>query len=200
MLPDISQPEFWNAAYLQKQPPRWDIGHVAPPIARMVVEGAVPPGRVMVLGAGLGHDAIHLARSSFAVTTVDFAPAAAQSLRKRVAELGLPIEVLEEDLFQLPARGLGPFDAVLEHTCFSAIDPRRRAEYVEAVHALLGPGGHLFGLFFAHGRSGGPPFSCDEDELRRLFTPRFELLRLQRAPDSVESRASQELEFLFRRR
>jgi methyl halide transferase len=92
----------------------------------------------------------------------------------------------------------GPFDAVMEHTCFCAIDVSRRAEYVDTVFHALRPGGVLFGLFYAHGKEGGPPFDTSEAEIHELFAPHFHLQRLQRAPDSFEARAGKELEFVFR--
>ncbi len=65
----------------------------------------------------------------------------------------------------------------LEHgdsTCFCAIDPARRPEYVELVRAILKPGGWLLACFFPVGEgTGGPPFSATRDEVRRLFTPAF---------------------------
>ena len=76
------------------------------------------------------------------------------------------------DLFELgrtPAR----YDLIAEHTCFCAIDPLRRDEYVDQVAAALVPGGALVGLFYAHGRPGGPPFTVDADELRARFGRRF---------------------------
>jgi len=92
----------------------------------------------------------------------------------------------------------GPFDAIVEHTCFCAIDVERRPEYVEAVARALVPGGTLLGVFYAHGREGGPPFDTTEAEVRRLFSTRFEIERLQVARDSFEVRAGKELEAVLR--
>ena len=54
---------------------------------------------------------------------------------------------------------------VVEHTCFCAIDPSRRSDYLGAVTRLLVPGGWLLGLFWCHDRPGGPPFGSDPQQL-----------------------------------
>lgn len=199
MSEQVSSAAFWNSHYLTGDT-RWDKGRAAPPIERMIAEGVVPPGRVAVLGAGRGYEALQLAGRGFQVTAVDFAEEACRSIREAAAARGLPIEVLQADLFDLPRSHAGAFDSLLEHTCFCAIDPSRRAEYVRVVEQLLPPGGALFGLFYAHGRPGGPPFTTSEEEVRQLFSPGFQLERLTRAPDSFPGRVGEELEFLFRRK
>jgi cyclopropane fatty-acyl-phospholipid synthase-like methyltransferase len=186
----------WNDRYL-KGDTGWDKGAPAPPIARLLREGVVPPGaRVAVIGCGRGHDAVEAARLGFHVTAVDFAPEAVAATVENARAAGVTLEARREDVFQLR----GPFDAVVEHTCFCAIAVERRGEYVEAVADALAPSGVLVGLFYAHGREGGPPFDTTEDEVRRRFAPRFTLERLRRAPDSFAARQGAELEAVFRRR
>lgn len=97
----------------------------------------------------------------------------------------------------MPRTHAGAFDAVLEHTCFCAIDVERREEYVRAVRDLLAPNGRLFGLFYAHGKPGGPPSTTSEAEVRALFSRDFEIEVLKTAPDSFEARAGKKLEFVF---
>lgn len=198
MNEQLSSAGFWNARYLAGDT-GWDKGRVSPPIARMVDEGLVRPGRVVALGSGPGWEALHLARRGFEVTAVDFAPEACRRLSERAAKAGLTVRVLEADLFELAHAWSGAFELVLEHTCFCAIDPTRRGDYVRTVSSLLVPGGRLFGLFYAHGRDGGPPFTTSEAELREAFTPAFTFERLVRAPDSLPGRAGEELEAVLRR-
>ncbi len=198
MSADVSKAQFWNERYLRAET-GWDKGQPAPPLVRLAQE-RVAGSPLLALGAGRGHDALHFAKAGYAVTALDFAPEACAAIRAAATAQGVALEVLEADLFELPATHAGRFASALEHTCFCAIDPARRAEYARAVHALLAPGGVYFGLFYAHGREGGPPFTTDEAELRALFGPLFELTRLVRAPDSFPARAGEELEFVFRRR
>ena len=68
-----------------------------------------------------------------------------------------PIEWRLQDLFTLPHTDSGHYDLVLEHTCFCAIDPARRAEWAEVAARILRPQGRLLALFYTHDRPGGPP-------------------------------------------
>ena len=42
-----------------------------------------------------------------------------------------PVEILQHDIFTLPAQLDGSFDYMLEYTCYCAIDPKRRAEFAD---------------------------------------------------------------------
>jgi methyl halide transferase len=200
MIEDVSRADYWENLY-QTNEDGWDKGKVSPPIARMLRERFLSPGaRICVVGAGPGHEAFEAAGLGFRVTAVDFAPSSMRQLREGAARTGTTLELLEADLFALPRSRAGGFDAVLEHTCFCAIDVGRREEYAEAMRQLLVPGGVFFGLFYAHKKEGGPPFSTTEAEVRSLFAPRFELERLVVPADSFENRRGNELEAVFRRK
>lgn len=199
-LRTVSDPDYWNDLYIARET-GWDKGRAAPPIVRLLDEGLVPDGGTLVVfGAGRGHDALYAARVGLEVTAVDFAEEAANHTRASARAAQLDLEVLEENVFALPTLRPHAFDAALEHTAFCAIDPTRRPDYVEMVHAVLRPGGLFFGLFYAHGRPGGPPFATTEDEIRELYEPRFTVERLKIADDSFPSRSGEELEFVFRRK
>lgn len=198
--PDLSHPDYWNDLY-RASDTGWDKGRPAPPLVRLLGGSLVPRGApLVVLGAGRGHDALEAARAGYAVTAVDFAEEAVKAIRAASRDQAIPLEALQQDVFRLADSHPGAFDGALEHTSFCAIDPARRAEYARMVHTVLRPGGLFFGLFYAHGRPGGPPFTTDEAQLRGLFGPLFEIERLTRAADSFPNRAGHELEFLFRRR
>ena len=200
MSDDINTAAYWENLYRTGEA-GWDKGSVSPPIARLLRDGILPPkAHIAIIGAGPGHEVFEAAKLGFTVTAVDFAPTSLRQLREGAQRTGTLFEILDRDLFTLPATHAGKFDAVLEHTCFCAIDPKRRALYVDTVRALLAPGGLLFGLFYAHGKEGGPPHTTDEAELKALFSKTFVLERLLRAPDSFEVRKGNELEVLFRPR
>lgn len=190
---------FWSTLY-RTGDTRFDKGRVAPPIARMARDGDLPRGRILVPGAGRGHDALALAQLGFMTTAVDLAPEACEAAVAEARTLGVPLEVRCEDALVETLRARrGQFDAIVEHTFFCAIDPALRPEYVEACADLLRPGGVLAGLFFVLGRPGGPPFDVTETEIRGLFGTRFALERLRPAPDSFPERLGRELEFRFLR-
>jgi SAM-dependent methyltransferase len=186
--------DYWNSLYVSGDT-NWDKGAPAPPLKRLFQSGVVKPAASLVfVGCGPGHDAIEAARQGYRVTAVDYASEAIKRSKANAAKAGVTLDLVQADLFDLQ----GPFDAVVEHTCFCAIDVGLRPRYVDKVASLLAPGGTLFGLFYAHGREGGPPFDTNEAEVRGLFSTRFEVERLRRAPDSFPARAGLELEAIFR--
>ncbi|MBK8260697.1 MAG: methyltransferase domain-containing protein [Nannocystis sp.] len=195
-----SDPEFWQELYASGGD-RWELGQPAPPLAAYL-EADPPRGQdALVVGCGRGHEARLLARLGAQVTAIDLAPAAITDARALLArdEPHLHVDFQVGDLFDL--RGRPPaFDLVLEHTCFCAIEPTRRGDYVRAIADALRPGGRLIALFYAHGRPGGPPYTVDEDELLRRFQPDFEVERLLLAEGSIPQRAGHELLGVLRRR
>ena len=191
---------FWNQRYLDKNT-GWDLGHPAPPFVRLVEKGEFgPPGRVLIPGAGRSHEGVYLASRGYDVTCVDFAPQAVSEAKEAARQAGVKITVLEEDFFRLDTRRTGTFDYLVEQTCYCAIDPSLREAYVEKAYELLSPGGLLIGLFYAHGREGGPPWTTTEEEVRTLFKKRFDLLSLGVTDWSVESRKGEELLGRLRRK
>ena len=189
--------DFWSTLY-RTGDTRFDRGRVAPAILRMAQDGDLPRGRLLVPGAGRGHEALALARLGFVTTAVDLAPEACEAADASAKALGVPLEVRCEDVLVDTLRSRrGQFDAIVEHTFFCAIDPSLRPDYVDACAELLRPGGVLAGLFFVLGRPGGPPFDVTEPEIRGLFAPRFALERLRPERDSFPERRGRELEFRF---
>lgn len=187
----------WNQRYLDGTT-AWDKGVVAPPIARLLREGVVAAGAsIAVVGAGRGHEAFEAARLGFRVTAFDYAPEATVALRATSQASGVSIDVVQGDVLRLHQTHARQFDAVLEHTCYCAIDPSERDAYVVAVSGALHPGGLLFGLFYNHGRPGGPPFDTTEADVRSRFVG-FSIERLVRARDSFSSRRGEELEAVLR--
>lgn len=196
----VSDSSFWEERYQAGQP-GWDLGRPAPAFEDLLSASDRPaPGRIAVVGCGRGSDAYLFARQGFAVVGFDFAPSAVEASRAGAASEGLTTaEFVRADIFAIPEAYRGSFDYVLEHACFCAIDPARRAEYVEVIRKLLRPGGSLIALFMAHGQPGGPPFTTDADEIRRLFGAAFEIERLEPPANSVESRRGKEILGILRR-
>jgi hypothetical protein len=123
---DVNLPSKWEADYEGKTD-GWDLGGPTPIFKRLMAGDEFKPGRLIVPGAGRGHDAREFARHGFEVTAVDFSAHAVGEMR-RLASPDAPVEILQSDLFKLPAGLDASFDYVLEYTCFCAIDPKRRGE------------------------------------------------------------------------
>jgi SAM-dependent methyltransferase len=197
MLEDVNLPNKWEADYLRKTD-GWDLGGSTPVFKNIAASRRFPPGRMIVPGAGRGHDAREFARQGFQVTAVDFSPYVISEM-KRLADPQAPVEILQSDLFTLPHTLDGSFDYALEYTCFCAIDPKRRPEYANLITRLLKPGGVYIDLAFPlDGRAGGPPFAVSDSELFDLYQNRgFKLLSREVPLNSVSPRRGAEELFIF---
>lgn len=195
-----AQIEFWEERYQANQA-GWDIGQPAPPFVDLMNEADAPsPGKMIVLGCGRGHDALFFAQQGFEVLGVDFAPSAISTCQERAKEFGLQEKTRFEqaDIFELLPHYQQAFDYILEYTCFCAILPEQREEYVQLVRGLLKPGGKLIATFFTHGRAGGPPFDTNRTQLRQLFSAYFEFERLEPVARSAPQRHNEETFGLLR--
>ena len=201
-------PTDWESCYRIGETP-WDKGEPAPPLLEWLAQpGHRLQGSVLVPGCGLGHDVRAIAATGQTHETVglDVSPAALEQARRQPVT-GNEIYV-QADLFDLPPEYLGRFDWVFEHTCFCAIDPARRADYVRAVAGALKPGGHLLAIFYldpwAGGEppppGGGPPFATSTEELDRLFAGSFDVLEEAVPTRAYRGREGRELRRLFRMR
>jgi SAM-dependent methyltransferase len=198
MSDDPAAPQFWESRY-ETGDTGWDLGQPAPPFVDLLSGPDAPSvGSMIVLGCGRGHDAIFFAQNGFQVTAVDFSRLALNDAHHNADRAGVEVELVEHDLFSLPASYDHRFDYVLEHTCFAAILPSKRNDYVQVVKRLLKPGGLYVALFFAHGRPGGPPFNTTVEEVRDLFSPYFAIERLEAPSRSIEVRMGKELFALMR--
>ncbi|MCA9662852.1 MAG: methyltransferase domain-containing protein, partial [Myxococcales bacterium] len=186
---DPNEPEFWDSMY-RRGFTGWELGRPAPPLASYFAAHPPQGKRALVVGCGRGNEARMLADHGADVIAIDIAATAIAQAASLPSPR--PIDFRVANVFDL--RGQPPaYDLIVEHTCFCAIDPARRGDFVDAVRDALVPGGALVGLFFAHGRDGGPPFSVTADEVRARFADGFTVDRLERATDSVISRRGEEL-------
>ena len=176
-MPDVGHPAFWEDLYARGGD-GWDTGHPAPPLVDMVEDTPPPRGRVAVPGCGRGHDARFLARHGYTVTGFDFAPVAIRAARTLARLERIEVTFEQRDVFGLAPDYTDAFDGVWEYTCYCAIDPGRRDDYVRAMADILKPGGWFLACFFPlQSASAGPPFPFSPDEVRRRLTPFFRIER-----------------------
>ncbi len=202
-----SSSDFWSDRY-QSGDHRWDLGTETPvfralrehdPLFHVNDASALT---IAIPGCGFGHDAIAFAQSGFAVTAIDFAPEPLAYLQDHARSQGLSLQLLERDIFTLQWDFAQSFDRVLEYTCYCAIDPSRREEYVKVMSAIVKPGGYLIGLFFPMDdiERDGPPFTVHEDEIHRQFEREgFVLISSVTPRESHPARAGREKLMVFRK-
>ncbi len=196
---EVLDGRFWSEVY-QSRHDGWELGRAAPPIARALAARELRGVRTLVVGCGRGHEARLCARAGADVVAIDVAPEAIAAARALAAAESLTVDFRLHDVF-VPLVPLDErFELVVEHCCFCAISPARRDEYVAAVANALAPGGVLVGLFWAHGRPGGPPFTVTREELVERFSARFEIGPFELPDDSIATRRGQELLVTMRAR
>lgn len=181
----------WDERYRTGDTP-WNHGEAHPALVEWLKRSPLR-GRVLVPGCGVGHDVRAIAAHGAEVTGLDIAPRAVDAARKFPPVDGARYEA--GDFFDRPDSWCGTFDWVVEHTCFCAIDPTRREDYVQAAARLLKPDGRLLAIFYinpAH-EGDGPPYGCSREELDRLFGGEFRLDDEVRPAVTFEGREDREL-------
>lgn len=195
----VNDASFWEDVYARGGD-GWELGRPAPPLVDFLDTTPPPLGRVAVPGCGRGHDARLLATRGYDVTGFDFAPAALAAARALAARERVAVSFEDRDVFALGHALPNAFDGVWEYTCFCAIDPARRAEYVRSLAGTLRAGGWLLACFFPlRAVSAGPPFVVSEAEVRRLFAPTFTIERAFAPLRSARGRQGREWMVLARK-
>jgi SAM-dependent methyltransferase len=188
----VSTPDFWDGLYATGGD-GWELGAPAPPLVDFVERTPPPRGRVAVLGCGRGHDARFLAARGYEVVGFDFSTAAVTAARALAKREGVRVTFEQRDIFALGREAAHTFDGVWEYTCFCAIDPRRRDEYVRTVAGILRPGGWLLACFFPlRAMTAGPPFAVSRTEVRRRFAAPFRVARAEPPLRSARGRQGRE--------
>jgi SAM-dependent methyltransferase len=190
----------WQRRYEEDDTP-WDKGTPSPALADFVRERGMA-GRVLVPGCGRGHDARAIAAQPEAtVVGLDLSPTAVAQARKLTPETARNLSFVTGDFFQLPPELTGSFDWLVEHTCFCAIDPDRRHDYVLSAARALCVGGRMFGIFYVNpDRDTAPPFPVSREEISALFDPHFTLLEEWVPRNSFQGREQRELVRLLQKR
>jgi SAM-dependent methyltransferase len=192
----------WQRRYEENDTP-WDKGTPAPALTKFLREGQIS-GRVLVPGCGKGHEARALeTQPNLSVVGLDLSPTAiAQARELSVRAGGGPnVNFIQGDFFHLPRKLIRSFDWLVEHTCFCAIEPHLRPDYVAAAASALRTEGKLFGIFYLNpNRESGPPFAVSKEELSQLFDPHFALLEEWVPRESFPGRENRELVRILQKR
>lgn len=194
-------PFDWAARYRDEDTP-WDLGAPHPELVARLAQGslAAPPGgaRALVPGCGRGHDALALARAGWRVVALDLVPDLAASVAPALARLGGRFERADALAYSEP----DPFDLVLDHTFFCALDPADRPAFGALVGRVLGPAGRLASIVFPGDKpadAGGPPFGMSAAALAQALGPAFEPLDTPPLAQRVARRSWAESFALFGR-
>lgn len=198
MNPDLE----WQRRYEQNDTP-WDKGAAAPALVGYLTVSQIT-GRVLVPGCGRGHEVRVLGtHPQTSVVGLDLSATAIAQARDLAAQSPSSgaISFVEGDFFNLPVGLRSSFDWLVEHTCFCAIEPPRRPDYVLAASTALRTGGKIFGIFYLNpDTESGPPFAISKEEISELFDPDFILVKEWVPTDSFPGRENRELVRIMQKR
>ena len=198
MVPDGSAGRDWEACYQAGETP-WDKGHAHPALVDWLSRNRIT-GLILVPGSGAGHDVRAIAADPEAsVVGLDLAPSA-KVIAERFPKAGNETYLTGDFLTGFQAAR--SFDAVFEHTCFCAIPPARRPDYVRAVAESLKPGGLFLAIFYRNPSDRGepgPPFGCSMEEADAFFGKDFLLLEEKTGIPTFEGREGREVLRLLRK-
>lgn len=190
----------WEQLYIDNHTP-WDKNAPAPILAELLEKRRAIFNRVenaLVPGCGTGHDCSLLASHGIKNTGFDISSSALAE-----AEANYPNELItwqQGDLFcDLPEQA---YDMVWEHTCYCALDPKLRAEYVENMANTLKVRGFLLGIFFIDtgmAENEGPPFRTSVSSLKEHFLKHFSLEYEMKPEVAYQGREGCEHLMLWRR-
>ena len=193
-------PEYWEKSY-QSGNMGWDLGGPTP-IFDNWIQFQNKSLSICVLGAGNGWDAINFAEKGHNVTAVDFAESAIDNMQTSAQNKDIQINLIHSDIFDLCKLFNHTFDIVLEYTCFCAINPARRMDYVRMTNQILKPNGKLVALLFPIDKDindDGPPFAVDLDSTISLFSKYF-IVDTKEIPSlSIERRNGREVFVIFKK-
>ena len=177
----------FNLWYYVKPP--WDSGISPPELLDFIANH--PAGNAIDLGCGTGTNIITLAKHSWQVTGVDFAPRAVQLAKRKAKNANITATFSVGDVTRLNGIN-GPFDLALDIGCFHSIE--ERTAYLTTLNRILKTGGHwlMYGFFKSTPNLSGSGLSATDLDIIQLKG--FQLLSRQ---DGTDKRRRPSAWFLF---
>ncbi len=180
---------YWNQRYTENNTP-WDTGEPTTPFKTYIDSLNDHSVKILIPGAGNGHEAKYLFEKGFTnVWVCDWANEALTRFSENLPDFPKD-QLLNVDYFKISQQ----FNIIFEQTFFCALPPNLRSDYVTKTAALLQDGGRLVGLLFANQFPiEGPPFGGSKKEYLQLFSPKFEIKKLEVCYNSIPPRHNEEL-------
>ena len=129
------------------------------------LQGLVSGKKALVIGCGLGDDALILEKHGYEVEALDISPSAIALAKKRHPESKIDFHV--GDIYNMPESSVGQYDFVYEGLTIQSLPPADRKKLVGIIVSLVAKEGELF--VYAHTQDdtdnyGGPPWPLYADE------------------------------------
>jgi methyl halide transferase len=180
---------YWTGRY-ENNTAAWDTGSITTPIKNYVDQLKDKDLKILIPGAGNGHEAEYLFSQGFKnVVVLDISAAPIENIKKRI--LSFPADqLITADFF----KHTQTYDLIIEQTFFCALDPDLQEKYAPQMHKLLKPGGKLVGVLFTEPlHTTEPPFALPKEKYIELFQPYFNIQTLETCYNSIKPRQGREL-------
>jgi SAM-dependent methyltransferase len=169
----------------------WNLTEPPPLLVEAVETGKIKPCRAVDLGCGAGNYAVWLAGKGFEVTGIDVSEKAIEHARALADRKGIACLFVAADLFGDMKEFLSAFDFAYDWEVLHHVFPDDRPKYIQNVHDILRPDGTYLSLCFSEkdpefggeGKFRKTPlgttlYFSSEEELTKLYEPRFKILEL----------------------
>jgi len=170
----------------------WNIETPPDVLVQLVESGEVKSCKAIDFGCGAGNYAIYLAGKGFDATGVDLSPTAIQMANENARKKGVSCHFLVADVFSDLNEVTETFDFAYDWEMLHHLFPDKRGKYIENVYRILRPNGKYLSVCFSEmdaqfggtgkyreTRLGTTLYFSNEDELRALFNPYFNIKELK---------------------
>ena len=170
----------------------WNIETPPDVLVQLVESGEVKPYKAIDFGCGAGNYAIYLACNRFDATGVDLSPTAIQMANENTKKKGVSCYFLVADVLGDLNEVTETFDFAYDWEMLHHLFPDKRGKYIENVYRILRPNGKYLSVCFSEmdAQFGGTGkyretllgttlYFSNEDELRALFNPYFNIKELK---------------------
>lgn len=159
----------------EKNDTPWDTGITPPEIVDIVAE--LPPGRAIDLGCGTGTNVRYLLEHGWQADGVDFVALAIDRAKAKLADFpAADYGVYCHDVTRLASLDSlrPPYDLAIDIGCGHGVLSDSQEKYAADVAGLLKPGGAF--MLYAHSPNAERDFGWTSDDVKRLFTPYFDIV------------------------
>lgn len=185
--------DYWENRY-HEGTTGWDAGSITRPIKEYIDQLVDKNISILIPGSGPSHEAEYIYKQGFEnVHVLDMSLLAMEAFKNRYPDF--PSENIHvQNLFDHSTK----YDLIIEQTCFCALEPKLREQFLSHIKSLLKPKGKYVGLLFHHKiltDNDGPPFGGDLPYYLELFGKYFTITKMENCYNSIKPRDGKELWF-----
>jgi SAM-dependent methyltransferase len=142
----------------------WARQDVNPLLQTYLDEEKEHKGKALVIGCGLGDDAIALEKAGYEVVAIDVSQTALDLAKSRFSDSQVLFE--KQDIFDMPEKYSGHFDFVFEALTIQSLPVEFREKMIRAICNTLKKDAKLLVVAHQHnGNNDGPPWPLTKEQI-----------------------------------